>query len=61
MVRCLRGYNALAVVLSVMSMWELIALAQGSQTALIISGVGLSVASLALVPVMDRGVKAWQT
>ena len=60
-VRCLRGYNALAVVLSVMSMWELIALAWSADTSLYISGIGLCAASLALVPVMDRGVKKWTT
>ena len=60
-VRCLRGYNALAVAMSVMSIWELIALAQGSEPALIISGVGLYAVSLAMVPVMDRGVKKWRT
>ena len=60
-VRCLRGYNALAVALSVLSMWELIALAQGSKLALTISGVGLCAVALTLVPVMDRGVKKWTT
>ena len=60
-VRCLRGYNALAVTLSVMSMWELIALALNSQWLLIVSGVGLCAAALTLVPVMDRGVKKWRT
>ena len=60
-VRCLRGYNALAVTLSVMCMWELIALALNSQWLLIVSGVGLCAAALTLVPVMDRGVKKWRT
>ena len=60
-VRCLRGYNALALVLSAMSMWELIALSQDSKIMLIISAVGLCAVSLTLVRVMDRGVKAWQT
>ena len=60
-VRCLRGYNALAVVLSVMSMWELIALSMGSEPVLIVSGVGLCAVSLAMVPVMDKGVKKWRT
>lgn len=60
-VRCLRGYNALAVALSVLSMWELIALAWESEVVFILSGIGLCVVSLALVPMMDRGVKKWQT
>lgn len=60
-VRCQRRYNALAIVLSVLSMWELIALAVGSTALLFISGAGLCAVTLALVPVMDRGVKKWQT
>lgn len=60
-VRCLRGYNALALAMSVMSMWELIALSMGSELVLIVSGVGLCAVSLAMVPVMDRGVKKWRT
>ena len=60
-VRCLRGYNALALALSLFSMWELIALAWGSNVMLILSGAGLCVVSLTLVPAMDRGVKKWQT
>ena len=60
-VRCLRGYNGLAVALSVLSMWELLALAQGSEPALMISGVGLCIVALTLVPVMDRGMKKWRT
>ena len=60
-VRCLRGYNALALALSAMSMWELIALAWGSNPMLILSGAGLCVVTLTLVPAMDRGVKKWQT
>ena len=60
-VRCLRGYNALAIALSVLSMWELISLAWGSKILFILSGVGLCGVSLALVPAMDKGVKKWQT
>ena len=60
-VRCLRGYNALALALSVMSMLELIALAWSSTALLVVSGAGLCAVTLALVAVMDRGVKKWQT
>ena len=60
-VRCLRGYNALALAMSVMSMWELIALSMGSEPVLIVSGVGLCAVSLAMVPGTDRGVKKWRT
>ena len=60
-VRCLRAYNALAVALSVLSIWELIALAWDSNVLFILTGVGLCAVSLALVPMMDKGVKKWQT
>lgn len=60
-VHCLRGYNALALALSVMSMGELIALAWRSNAMLILSGAGLCAVTLTLVLAMDRGVKKWQT
>ena len=60
-VNCLRGYNALALALSVMSLCELIALTYDWNVLLVISGAGECVAALMLVPVMDRGVKKWTT
>ena len=60
-VACLRGYNALALALSLLSMCELVALTYDSQTAFILSGAGQCVALLLIVPVMDRGVKKWTT
>ncbi len=60
-VRCLRTYNALALCLAVLTMAEMIALAKELEWLLIVSGVGLCAVSLTLVPVMDRGVKAWRT
>ena len=60
-VRCLRGYNALAVGLSVLSMLELIALAWNNEAMLYAAGAGLCIVTSALVPAMDRGVKKWQT
>ena len=60
-VRCLRPFNALAVALSVFAMLEMTALAWDQQVLLYISGIGLCVVTLLLVPVMDRGVKKWLT
>lgn len=60
-VRCLRPFNALALALSVLSMSELIALAWNREGLLIASGIGLGLVTLALVPVMDRGVEQWTT
>lgn len=59
-VHCLRNYNALALCLAVMSVAELVAMAHGIEWLLIASGAGLCAISLALIPVMDRGVKAWR-
>ena len=56
-VRCLRGYNALALTLSALSLLELNALAWGSDVLLCISGVGLCITGLLLVKTMDRGMK----
>ncbi|MBQ6373870.1 MAG: hypothetical protein IJJ45_05205 [Clostridia bacterium] len=59
-VRCLRRFNAAALCLAVMSMLELVALANDSEWLLIVAGIGLSATTLLLVPIMDRGVKAWR-
>ena len=59
-VRCLRKYNALVLCLAVFSALELVAMANGAEWLLIVSGVGLCAFTLALVPTMDRGVKAWR-
>ena len=42
-------------------MLEMTALAWDQQVLLYISGIGLCVVTLLLVPVMDRGVKKWWT
>ena len=60
-VRCLRSYNALSIVMSVLIMLEMIAMAYEIDVLLYASGVGLCAVTLALVPVMDRGVKKWTT
>ena len=60
-VNCLRGYNALAVALSVLSLCEMIALTYGWEPLLVVSGAGECITALLLVPVMDRGVKKWTT
>ena len=59
-VHCLRNYNAVALCLAVMSVMELVAMAYDNAMLLMVSGIGLCAVTLALVPVMDRGVKAWR-
>ena len=59
-VRCQRGYNALALCMGLAGMAESIALARNNELLVMIAGGLLCVLSLALVPVMDRGVKRWK-
>ena len=59
-VRCQRGYNALALCMGLASMAEMIALVRGSERLVMAAGAAICVLSLALVPVMDRGVKKWK-
>lgn len=58
-VKCLRGYNALAVILSVFCMGELIGLAYGWEIVVSTVDAGIGIVSLLVVSVMKRGVKAW--
>ena len=58
-VRCQRGYNGLALCMGIVSMLEMIALNLSVQWLLLASGVVLCAVSLAITPVMDRGVKKW--
>jgi hypothetical protein len=59
-VHSMRSYNALALCLAVLNVEELVAMAVGIEWLLLVSGAGLCVISLALVPMMDKGVKAWR-
>ena len=59
-VRCQRGYNALALCIGLASIAEGIALARNNELLIWISGGLLCVLSLLLAPVMDRGVKKWK-
>ena len=56
-VRCQRGYNALALCIGLATMAENIALVWDKELYVMIAGGLLCVLSLLLVPVMDRGVK----
>ena len=59
-VKCLRHYNALALALGAVSMLEMAALAWEIDWLVALVTILLCVISLAMVPVLDRGVKAWQ-
>ena len=59
-VRCQRGYNELALCMGLASMVVCIALVWKIEQLVLIAGGFLCIFSLALVPVMDRGVKKWE-
>ena len=58
-VRCQRGYNALALCMGIVSMLEMIALDLGIQWLFLASGAILCAVSLAIAPAMDWGVRKW--
>ena len=60
-VRCLRLYNALALVFGILCMLEMVALTRGAEGLLAAVSVLLCAVSAAIIPVMDRGVRAWKT
>ena len=60
-VRCLRRFNALALVFAALCLLEMIALAYSSGALLLAADILMAAAAAAVVPVMDRGVKAWRT
>ena len=60
-VRCLRLYNALALLYGILCMLEMIALTGGAEGLLAAVSVLLCPVSAAIIPVMDRGVRAWRT
>ena len=60
-VRCLRKYNAMALCLAIMSALELVALSCKIQWLIALSGAGLCLFSLTLVPTVDWGLKVWRT
>ncbi len=59
-VRAQRHYNMLALDLGIVSVLEMNALAHSLEWLLIVSGFLLCVFLAAVVPVMDKGVRAWR-
>ncbi|MBR1814846.1 MAG: hypothetical protein IJ773_13715 [Lachnospiraceae bacterium] len=60
-VRCLRHFNALALALGGFLMVEMAADAYGNKLLLLAVRMVITALAAAVVPVMDRGVKAWRT
>ena len=60
-VKCLRRFNALALLYGILCMLEMTALAYQSTMLLIAAGGLMTFAIAVIVPVMDKGVRAWRT
>ena len=60
-VRCLRMFNATALVYGILCMLELIALEYRLVTFQLVVGVLQCIVSALIVPIMDKGVKQWTT
>ena len=58
-IRSIRGYNLIALLLGVLSVGEIILLLWNKTLPLLILYVAISVVSLAIVPILEKGVKKW--
>ena len=58
-IRSIRGYNLIALLLAILSAGEIILLIHGEQIPLLILYVAICVVSVAIVPVLEKGVKKW--
>ena len=58
-INCLKGYNALALVLEFLIIAEMIVNSRAGEIGALIIGVLLGIAFLAIVPVAERGIKKW--
>ena len=58
-IRSIRGYNLIALLLALLSVGEIVLLSLNMQTFLLILYVATCLVSLAIVPVLERGVKKW--
>ena len=58
-IRNIRGYNLIALLLAILSVGELILLHWGKQIPLLILYVAICAVSIAIVPILEKGVKKW--
>lgn len=58
-IRNIRGYNLIALILAVLSIGEMIFLMLEWRVPLMILYILISIVSLAMIPVLERGVKKW--
>jgi hypothetical protein len=58
-IRSIRGYNLIALMLAVLSVGEMVLLALNMQIPLLILYVAICAVSIAIVPILEKGVKKW--
>ena len=58
-IRSIRGYNLIALLLALLSAGEIVLLALNIEIALIILYAVICIVSIAIVPILERGVKKW--
>ena len=60
-INCLKTYNLLALIFEFLCVAEVIANSRGSELAILIIGILMGAILLAVVPVVERGIKKWTT
>ena len=60
-IRCVRGYNLLALAYAVLHMGTLAARANGADTAVLILSVLTCADAIMILPVLKRGIERWKT
>ena len=58
-IRSIRGYNLIALLLALLSVGEMVLLSLNVKTPLLILYVATCIVSIAIVPILERGVKKW--
>ena len=58
-IRSIRGYNLVALLLAVLSVGEMVLLLYAETIPLLILYIAICVTSVAIVPVLEKGVKKW--
>ena len=60
-INCLKVYNFLALLFEMLCIAEMIAISRGSEIAILIVGIIIGAVLLAIVPMVERGIKKWTT
>ena len=60
-INCLKAYNLLAIFFELTCIAETVALSRGSDVAVLVTDVLMSVILIIIVPTVERGIKKWTT